>query len=104
MSNDTFVPPELYEPASLEEKTKAKGNNEGKAKETVKDKEKPNDPGLGDSEGSALYSLKKFLSELSEDEDMIDDQLDEVQQISKANHPSPTTIDGFIPNDPKVRL
>ena len=42
---------------------------------------------------------------LIEDEDV--DQLDEDPQISNiqtTNHPSPTTINGFILNDPKVRL
>lgn len=91
--------------------SKALPKDNERAKETAEDNEKPDDAEKPRTQRfreihTSIYTLTKssILDDRSsiEDEDEID-QLDEVPTKSFPKVPT-TTMEGFIPNDPKVRL
>jgi hypothetical protein len=86
-----------------EKKARVKRNDKGKEKETVpvEDKEKSDDtekPPKTWSHREIHYALSKSIPEL-DDRSLIEDE-----DVDQLDSPTMTTIDVFIPNDPKVRL
>jgi hypothetical protein len=85
-----------------EEKTNVKTNDKGKAKETAEDKEM-----LDDTENlpktrshrEIHYAGSKSIPELDDRSSTEDEDVDQLDSTTTT-----TTIDTFIPNDPKVRL